>query len=97
MDKEQYTKVVTDQGKSVTILVTLIDDIAESELEYLDDISFAGKQWQLSIAGKDHCFTTWTEWFPDPQQALERGMAAILEEGIDEFYQNSDVPNFNQF
>lgn len=66
----EFFKSITYHGATVTIIVCLMDE----------------NQWQLSIEGRAGQFTTWTDWYASSDIAMQRGMAAIVEEGIEEFY-----------
>ena len=67
-----FSKDITEQGKTVTVYVRLI----------------TGCGWELNIIGKANQVTTWSEWFTTAIEAMDEGLAAILREGIDEFYSN---------
>lgn len=76
---QALSKEVTEGGKTVTIVVDCM-----------------GKNlWQLSIHGKNNHFTTWSDWFPTANEAMNRGLAAILSEGIDEFYSYKELSFFD--
>lgn len=76
INEKIVSKSVTENGKTVRVMVRLIE--AEEEL------------WELSIEGKRNQLATWTEWFPSSKVAMEVGLSAILKEGIDEFYCDSE-------
>jgi len=42
-------------------------------------------KWQLSVVNNYGVFTKWTDCFPTAQQAINRALSAIVEEGIEEF------------
>jgi len=42
-------------------------------------------EWQLSVVNNYGVFTNWTDFFPTAQQAINRALNAIMEEGIEEF------------
>ena len=65
-----FSKDVTENGKTVTVYVSLIDD----------------GEWELSIIGKAHQSTTWSEWFSTSEDAMKAGLSAIMTEGINEFH-----------
>jgi len=71
---EIISKDITEKGKTVTVIARPI----------CDDF------WELSIRGKGSQFTTWTEWFASPEEAISEGLSAILKEGLQEFYSNPD-------
>ena len=73
-NEEVLTRDVIEAGKRVTIFVHPIDE----------------GLWELSIRGKNDQFTTWTDWFSSPQEAMDAGMSAISKEGILEFYSCPD-------
>ena len=74
IEEDVVSKDVTENGKTVTIIARLKTD----------------ELWELSIHGKENQFTTWTDWYPTSEEAIEAGMLAILTEGLTEFYSNSD-------
>ena len=43
------------------------------------------EQWQLSVLNEYGIFTNWTEFFPTAQLAIETGIYAIENEGVDSF------------
>ena len=43
------------------------------------------EQWQLSVLNEYGIFTNWTEFFPTAQLAIETGINAIENEGVDSF------------
>ena len=43
------------------------------------------EQWQLSVLNECGIFTNWTEYFPTAQMAIETGINAIENEGVDSF------------
>ena len=43
------------------------------------------EQWQLSVLNEFGIFTNWTEYFPTAQLAIETGINAIENEGVDSF------------
>ena len=69
-----FSKDVTQDGKTVTVYVRLINDC----------------EWELSLIGKANQGTIWSEWFPTSEDAMNEGLSAILKEGIDEFYTDPD-------
>lgn len=69
-----FSKDVTEDGKTVTVYVSLINDC----------------EWELSVIGKANQGTSWLEWFPTSEDAMNAGLAAILKEGIDEFYSDPE-------
>ena len=69
-------KDVTDGEKTITIIAESIGD--------------ASNEWVLSIQGKGNQFTTWTEFFSSSEDAMKEGMAAVLKEGVSEFYSDPD-------
>lgn len=71
---EAISKNITDGRKNITLIARPIDSSRQI--------------WELTIQGKENQFTTWSECFPSSKAAMEVGMKAILEEGIDEFYSN---------
>lgn len=95
--KTEFTKEVIDNGKTVTVITRVIkcdfDEMLQLGFVELKDIpkdplkeALGCELWELSIEGKTGEFTTWSEWFLTSKLAMEAGMAAILNEGIDEFY-----------
>ena len=43
------------------------------------------EQWQLSVLNEYGIFTNWIEFFPTAQLAIETGINAIENEGVDSF------------
>ena len=72
--EECVVKDIVKDGKKVTVIATFIEE----------------NSWELSINGKHGQFTTWTEFFVSSNAALAAGYAAILKEGIDEFYSSPE-------
>lgn len=72
--EECVVKDIVKDGKKVTVIATLIEE----------------SSWELSINGKHGQFTTWAEFFVSSNAALATGYAAILKEGIDEFYSSPE-------
>lgn len=68
--EESFSRDVTENGKTVTVHVSMIDDC----------------EWELTLIGKANQSTTWSEWFTSSEEAMNAGLAAITREGIDEFY-----------
>ena len=64
------TKAVTKDGKTVTVFA---EEVEESV-------------WILSVLGKNNQASTWHEFFPSQEAAINEGVRAIENEGIDEFY-----------
>ncbi len=73
-NKEAIFKDVTDNGKTITIVVNPVEE----------------GLWELSIQGKGNQLTTWTDWFSSSEEAMSEGMSAVLQEGTEEFYSNPD-------
>ena len=69
-----FSKDVTENGKTVTVYVSLINDC----------------EWELSLIGKANQSTCWLEWFPTSEDATNAGLTAILREGIDECYSDPE-------
>ena len=52
--------------------------------------------WGLCIAADNGHNTHWTEWFETAEEAIQTGLAAIVEEGIDEFFETPGMPAFHE-
>ena len=73
-DDTCFSKDVTQDGKTVTVYVRPIGD----------------HEWELILIGKPNQSTTWSEWFPTSEDAMNAGLSAIALEGIDEFYSDPE-------
>ena len=67
-------KDIVKDGKKVTVIATFEEENC----------------WGLRIKGTQGYSSIWTEFFASSNEALAAGYAAILKEGIDEFYSSKE-------
>ena len=79
--RECVSKDVIKDGKTITVETIMIEE----------------NMWGLSIYGKEPLLTTWTEFFPTSEKAINAGMKAILLEGFEEFYSSTEFAYLDHF
>lgn len=75
-----FCKNITESGQTITLVVAPTDD--------------KNSEWMLTILGKSGQLTSWTEFFDTPEDAINEGMAAVLNEGVATFYSD---PEFDAY
>jgi len=72
---EQITTIVTKDGESLTVVAEKLNE----------------NEWQLCVVNKYNIISMWNENYPSAQAAINEGVKAIEEEGIEPFL---DVEGF---
>ena len=81
--EEAVREVQTARGR-LTISARLTEDWDENPA------------WELAIMADNGFGTHWMDWFDSAQAAIQAGLTAINEEGVDRFFEDPDMPAFHE-